>query len=103
MGIRLLAFVALCGAFASTGRTAAASADSNMERTQHRRSVRPALSNARLRAATLEKLPLPRRRPARVPFVDRLQILVEDTQGPSRCSPTCPPTTRRARQARPAC
>src|SRR6266487_7185294 len=83
MGARLPVFVVLCSAFASTGWAAphpqipiwnARGIEGACSRT---------LTNARAQAAALEKLPASQATAGRVFRAwDRLQIVVEDTQGP---------------------
>jgi len=83
MGTRLPVFVVLCGAFASTGWAAphpqipiwnARGIEGACSRT---------LTNARAQVAALEKLPASQATAGRVFRAwDRLQIVVEDTQGP---------------------
>jgi len=84
MGIRLLAFVALCGAFASTGRTAAHPQIPIWNARSIEGACARALSNARRSGRERwRSCPFPRRRPGACSVRGiALQILVEDTQGP---------------------
>jgi thimet oligopeptidase len=83
MGPGLLVFVMLCGAFASTGWTASHPQIPIWNARSIEGACARTLSNARARVAVLEKVPLPRATVERVfRSWDRLQILVEDTQGP---------------------
>jgi len=102
MGTRLLVFVVLCGAFASTGRTASHPQIPIWNARSIEGACARALSNARAQVAVLEKLPLPQAAAGRVfRSWDRLQILLEDTQGPvevlTNMSPD--PATRAAGEA----
>src|SRR5256885_5949094 len=83
IGTRLLLFVVLCGAFASTGWTASHPQIPIWNARDIDAACGEMLSNARARIAVLEKLPLSQATVERVfrPW-DRLQILIEDTQGP---------------------
>jgi Zn-dependent oligopeptidase len=83
MGPRLLVFVVLCGAFASTGWTASHPQIPVWNARDIDAACGETLSSARARVAVLEKLPLSQATAGRVFRAwDRLQILVEDTQGP---------------------
>src|SRR5882724_6882787 len=83
MATRPLIFVVLCGAFASTGWTASHPQVPIWDATAIETACGRTLSNARAQIAVLEKLPLSQATVERVfrPW-DRLQILIEDTQGP---------------------
>ena len=83
MGTRLLVFVVLCGAFAPSGRAASHPQIPIWNARSIEGACARALSNARAQAAALEKLPLSQATAGRVFRAwDRLQILLEDTQGP---------------------
>jgi len=83
MGTRLLVFVVLCGAFASTGRTASHPQIPIWNARSIEGACARALSTARDQVAVLEKLPPSQAAAGRVfRSWDRLQILLEDTQGP---------------------
>ena len=80
---RLPVFVVLCGAFASSGWTASHPQIPIWSARSIEGACARALSNARSRVTVLEKLPLSQAAAGRVFRAwDRLQILVEDTQGP---------------------
>src|SRR5260221_14767455 len=82
-GPRLLAFFVLCGAFASAGRAASHPQIPIWNARGIEEACAQALSSARAQVAVLEKLPLSQAAAGRVFRAwDRLQILVEDTQGP---------------------
>ncbi len=80
---RLLAFTALCGAFAADARTAPHPQIPLWNASDIEKTCGETLSGARARVAALEKLPFSQATVERVfrPW-DRLQILIEDTRGP---------------------
>jgi len=83
IGTRLLAFFVLCGAFASAGRAAPHPQIPIWNARDIEGACARVLSDARGQVALLEKLPLSQAAAGRVFRAwDRLQILVEDTQGP---------------------
>ncbi len=80
---RLLGFTALCGAFASSASPASQPRIPVWNATAIEAACGRVLTNARAQVTVLEKLPLPQAKAGRVFRAwDRLQILVEDTQGP---------------------
>src|SRR5256885_14318102 len=82
IGTRLLLFVVLWGAFASTGWTASHPQIPIWSARGIEGACARVLSNARGQVAVLEKLPLSQAAGRVLRAWDRLQILVEDTQGP---------------------
>src|SRR5438445_11814655 len=83
MGIRLLVFAVLCGAFAPSGRAASHPQIPIWNARGIEGACARALSNARDQVAIVEKLPPSEAAAGRVFRAwDRLQILLEDTQGP---------------------
>ena len=82
IGARLLLFVVLCGAFAPFGWTASHPQIPIWSARDIEAACAEVLSNARGQVAVLEKLPLSLAAGRVFRAWDRLQILIEDTQGP---------------------